>query len=433
MPLSRATVFERSLVGVEALSDPGTAVAATKQMQAFGFELSPKIETKRFRPVGYKYDTLVIPGKDSSELKVDGQLDYNNIVYPLASVMNTPSISTVGTNGRLWDFTSASVQPDGLQTYTIDRGSGVRGERVTNVAFTGLDLSFKRDDATLSGSAIGTQLIDPIYITGPAVYTVAFTGTVTGGTFTLTFNAVTSAAIPYNATSDQVQAALWAMSTIGSGGVYVSGGPATSPATPFVVQFATSGVKTLTGTFTLLTGTTPGGTVTSTQTGVATTEVVALPLLPGSVNVFVDPTSGAIGTTKLLRVLQADISIGDRVSPLWVLNSTNASYATTLETPPNFTLKLKLEANAAGMAYLSNIRAGTSVFARVESVGPALPSPDGAFNYKFRFDMATKIESPDSMGDSDGDYTVDWMFRVVHDSVLGYAAKIQVTNLLTAL
>lgn len=51
------------------------------------------------------------------------------------------------------------------------------------------------------------------------VQTVTINGAPTGGTFTLTFSGQTTAAIPFNATALQVQAALLALSTIGTGGV----------------------------------------------------------------------------------------------------------------------------------------------------------------------------------------------------------------------
>lgn len=50
-------------------------------------------------------------------------------------------------------------------------------------------------------------------------------GTITGGTFTITYSAQTTTAIPYNATAAQVQAALEALSNVDPGDVIVTGGP----------------------------------------------------------------------------------------------------------------------------------------------------------------------------------------------------------------
>lgn len=111
---------------------------------------------------------------------------------------------------------------------------------------------------------------------GPAgtqdIVTLAVTGAPTGGTFTLTYGAQTTAALPYNADAATVQAALWALSTIGDGDVYVTGGP--FPATSMALTFtgAMNGTVTaVTATPTFTGGTTPAITVTHTATGVSAT------------------------------------------------------------------------------------------------------------------------------------------------------------------
>jgi hypothetical protein len=65
------------------------------------------------------------------------------------------------------------------------------------------------------------------------IQTVTITGSPGGGTFTLTYSGQTTAAIPYNATAQQVQDALEALSNIGDEDVVVTG---TNPA--FTVTFA---------------------------------------------------------------------------------------------------------------------------------------------------------------------------------------------------
>ena len=57
------------------------------------------------------------------------------------------------------------------------------------------------------------------------VQTLSLTGGPTAGTFTLTFQAQTTAGIPWNATSAQVQAALSDLLAVGTGNVVCTGGP----------------------------------------------------------------------------------------------------------------------------------------------------------------------------------------------------------------
>lgn len=71
------------------------------------------------------------------------------------------------------------------------------------------------------------------------VNTLTYGGTVTGGTFTLSFtgsgSTQTTTALAWNSTAFQVQEALQALSNIGPGNVLVTGGP--GPGTPFVLTF----------------------------------------------------------------------------------------------------------------------------------------------------------------------------------------------------
>ena len=102
------------------------------------------------------------------------------------------------------------------------------------------------------------------------VQAVAFGGTATGGSFTLTFGAATTGAIAWNATAPTVQSALEALSTVGAGNVLVTGGPA--PSAPFTVTFvgALGGtdVAQMTADGALLTGTFPTVTVSTVTQGV---------------------------------------------------------------------------------------------------------------------------------------------------------------------
>jgi hypothetical protein len=104
------------------------------------------------------------------------------------------------------------------------------------------------------------------------VTTLTLTGAPTGGTFTLTYSSQTTAALPYNATAAQIQAALEALSNIGEGEVDVNGGPITSAPVTITWMGTLVGVvtnPTVTPSFTG--GTTPTLTPTSSTTGAAYT------------------------------------------------------------------------------------------------------------------------------------------------------------------
>jgi hypothetical protein len=102
------------------------------------------------------------------------------------------------------------------------------------------------------------------------VQTLTITGAPTGGTFKLAYKSVSTATIAYNATSAAVQAALEALSTIGSGNVVCAGGPL--PASPVTITFqgllAGSNLPLVTVNSAAFTaGTTPAATVAETTPG----------------------------------------------------------------------------------------------------------------------------------------------------------------------
>ncbi len=86
---------------------------------------------------------------------------------------------------------------------------------------------------------------------------IAITGAPTGGTFTLTFGAQTTATINWNDNAATVQTRLQALSSIGAGNALVTGGP--GPGTPFIVEFAGTMAKTAEALITLTNNLLTGG------------------------------------------------------------------------------------------------------------------------------------------------------------------------------
>lgn len=109
----------------------------------------------------------------------------------------------------------------------------------------------------------------PIGAKASETQTVTITGTPTGGTFTLTLDGETTAAIAYNANAAAVQTALENLSNLSPGDVTVTGGP--GPGTPFSVAFGGNRLgrdvpqMTATGSFTG--GTSPTANIATTTGG----------------------------------------------------------------------------------------------------------------------------------------------------------------------
>lgn len=119
----------------------------------------------------------------------------------------------------------------------------------------------RHEDRTADGTVI-------VYA-ADEVQTVAITGSPTGGTFTLTFAGQTTAALAYNATAADVEAALEALSTIGAGNVVAAGGPlpGSSVNVTFRGDLAATDVALMTATGSLTGGTSPAVAITEATVG----------------------------------------------------------------------------------------------------------------------------------------------------------------------
>lgn len=159
----RASVFEFVQWGVE--STAGTEVNADKVLEAISLTANREGNVDTFRPAGSKFPTLVTVGKEHTVAELDGILDYNCIVYPLAGLVSYSSPSQIGTlSAYTWTFTPSTSGPDTVKTYTVEKGSSVRAEQFEYGQVTGLSFSYSAKDSqiTLSGNMIGNELRDGI-------------------------------------------------------------------------------------------------------------------------------------------------------------------------------------------------------------------------------------------------------------------------------
>lgn len=173
---------------------------------------------------------------------------------------------------------------------------------------------------------------------------------------------------------------------------------------------------------------TDGVTMTATPADVALKTV-----LPKQVDVFLDDTSAALGTTKLLRVFRCNTRIGNRFGPIWAINSANPSYAADVELPPQGEVNLGLEADAAGMAAgLTPFRSGATKFLRVKALGDTIPGAVPS-TYTFQIDAALKIRQPQPFEDFDGVYGIGFVADIVRDDTWTKAIEITTINEIAAL
>jgi hypothetical protein len=175
-------------------------------------------------------------------------------------------------------------------------------------------------------------------------------------------------------------------------------------------------------------------TLTASPTDVALAQAVEKQF-----DVYLDPTSGALGTTQLLRVLSIDYSFGGIYGPFFALNRSTTGHGGHVDLGPKTSIKILMEADSAGMAPLSYLRQGTIYYLRVDALGAQIASDGGAgtdpiYN-GFTHDMAIKFGKPSAFKDDQGIFALEWECNVVQDPTWGsgQAQEVTVTNLITAL
>lgn len=188
-------------------------------------------------------------------------------------LQNTASMSNGLASISGYDTESGNAVVGGINQYFAAASSNVS----VSLAFTLANLQsiMMVSDKGCTIKTNGTGSAD--------VQTISETGSPTGGTFPLVFSNQVATGIPYNATASQVQTALQALSSIGSGNVTCSGGPL--PGTPVVCTFAgtlATGQQPLllTGSGGLTGGTSPTVSVAHTTPGLPTQTITLQPGIP---------------------------------------------------------------------------------------------------------------------------------------------------------
>jgi hypothetical protein len=425
--MGRPSVNRVVQIGVE--STPGTAVACTKSLPTTNIELTRQTDTKQYRAMGYKTQTIAKIVKDWCQGKMDGPFNFTEIVYPLSTLV-TPVITTP-TNGlltRKWVFTPKARGADAFKTLTVQEGDDTAALQAAYAVFTEFGVDLKLDDATLSGSLIAQNLTSTsLTNTLNEIQSFIKTGTVSGGTFTLTYSGQTTGNIPYNATADDVHGFLSALTNIAATDIIVSGGPL--PSTAVTVEFtgtlAGTNVAAITVDNTNVTG---GGTIVASTTqsggGTGVTTVDQVPIGPREIDVYMDPAvGGTIGTTKVADALSASFKIGNKYGPKWVLNTTYPSFREAIETVPTLDAEFTTEFNAQARTLFSSITATANPvqLVRLKATGALIESVTPDYYYSITLDFAAQVIATEA-SDTDGTYAYNFKLLPEYSSVFGNRA-----------
>jgi hypothetical protein len=164
----------------------------------------------------------------------------------------------------------------------------------------------------------------------------------------------------------------------------------------------------------------------------APTELALVPVLPTEIDIYLaDTYAGLAGATPLTRALSAGWKLNNKFGPVFPLaTAAGTGYAATVDTEPNLSATLKMEADAEGMALLATMRAGSTKFMRIQGVGATI---EDTYKYTLTVDTAVKVENVSEFSDEDGLFAIEWQFAGVHDGAWGKATQIEIINDVSAL
>lgn len=164
------------------------------------------------------------------------------------------------------------------------------------------------------------------------------------------------------------------------------------------------------------------------------TTITEAPILATHLNIYSNDTFGAIGTTKLTRDFNAEVSIGGVVGQVWPINSANASFASDVELVPSVAVSLRCSADAQGMGFLTAARAAATKYVRLEALSTVLAGAATVY-YKLWIDFACKVQEFPGFEDEEGIKVVNVGLVPVADSTFSATAwgRITVVNKQAAL
>lgn len=148
----RASVYERPQVGAE--STAGTEVPGGKRLESTRLgPLRPIIAVQEVLGAGMQDLAAVAIGREHCEADLNGVLCYNDIAYWLSAHLLAASPSS-GT----FTFAPDSLGANTLKTLSIQRGSGVRAEKMAYGIVRDLIMRFTERECSLTGAIFGRNL-----------------------------------------------------------------------------------------------------------------------------------------------------------------------------------------------------------------------------------------------------------------------------------
>lgn len=432
------------VLGVE--SSPGTPVVGTKQMLSFGFERpKPMGEGQKLTPQGYKVPTTVVPvGRRWAEGGINGVLDFNEITYVLASLLNYQAPTTEGINGKHWVFSPLAAAVETRKYYTLEHGNNQHAVQVPYTFFNSLKIDMSPLAQSISGNYMGAALVDDItQATSPTILTQQV---VPPQNFAVAIGSTRAALIG----TQQVETATAAGSITGSGNatvVVTAAGMTNSPKTVSVAVTNGDTAATWAGkvrtalaadidvaSFFVISGSSTS-IVLTTRAAAANDSSMNISLDNGTCTgittaaTSANTTAGVAAASAFSRPFSVSLDIPNVMDVIFRMNASDTSFINALDIPIAPILTFRTDADDAGMAYLANWTAGSQTFISVTANGNTISGSNAT--YSMRLMASCRLTKPYNPVEDRGNAQAEWAMDLVWDSTSSMLMQIDLLNTLS--
>lgn len=423
-----SAINQQVQLGVESTSALGTAVAASKLLKCFNWVLGIDAGVSMFGSTGHKYEEAQEEDWEQSSIDVSGNMDYNGLIYLLASTMGSAAPTTHGTSATAkdWVFTppiTGSIVP---QTYTIQQGDSIRARSFSYGLLNSFNYKGTRKTPfTVNAKGFGQQMSDGITLTSSPT-SVALAPTT--GKFFNVYLDTTSAGLGTTQLTrcfsvdyafDAIYQPFYPLNRANAS---YTGHVDVKPKTTLklILETDSTGLATMQTSY-LQTGSTAYIRINSTGKIIDNTWTVTLGTQSSGnfTLTYKSQTTGNIAYNATSGTVQTALAALSSIpaGTVAVSGSAGGPYTVTF---------------SGALATDSSTLTGT--FSSLTTPGNASIASNVVSNV-IQHDMACKISKPNPFKDEQGIYAVEWEFTVVEDPAwsTGQAQTITVTNLITAL
>ena len=178
-------------------------------------------------------------------------------------------------------------------------------------------------------------------------------------------------------------------------------------------------------------GFTTGVTLTASPT-----EAEQIPMTGAQANVYLDPTSAAVGTTLISSdLMEAEFKASDYFAGYYPVNRANTSFGDLIDKEKKHDFTMTLQATTAALGYITTYNnTGAKAYFKVDALGPVIDATH-SIAAEFSHEMCAFMTGYEPFADSDGVYAYKTMWCLAEDTAwgTGQAQIIALTNLLNGL